>query len=388
MVAAYRPSVYWTAAEIQQIEQIIQPDYQRVNPADWTNAGKSRPAFQIAASDYTSSTSDYYTYLTDDSLQPQIHINTRDDTVRSVYGNGQIAFRFGFLSCNLGYFQSSLDNEYNQFTGDDRILRVQMKTAQKLWSAGLALSPLPGLSIGVNYNSHHLGRETLNQDNLFGNTEWISLGEEKADYETFDAGISLRSKSFYLGAWATNIGDAYTLYGTGEGIEVSETVPLYQLNHVFMSMPLFTPKLVIGNHFTWQTRSDTLLVADYFLPVDHFGGTWMISVNAAFSPRVSLSGLYQYDLRKIIYGNIDPIAIYPQVALYGDLEPYKSIQKSYGGNLSFPIGKYQFSASVLKQELQSLSRNVNRASGNMFNLAQDYDEKENMVYGITLAANF
>lgn len=380
------PSVYWSAAEVQQIEQNLVPARQGLNPADWSNAPKLRPQFQGALSSYTLTKAMDYNYLEDGEIGVRTRIHTYEDSVEHLYGNGQIAFRLGPLSFNLGYFHGNTTAEELNSPSLDALRQTG---TQKSWNAGAALNLLPGLSVGANYNSHNLSLEYQNRTMvLFDDGDWITIGEERADYETYDVGATLNSGSFYLGGWVTDLGDDVVWHGGGGGISGQDTIPLRQTYHAFLSFPFITSHLVLGNHVSFQTWEDSAQVMEVWLPTQWVDASWTASLNAAFTWRSSLSLLYRIDTRLGEYPDDEPDDIYDDVDEYDDVTPEVSLTQTVGLQLSVPMGMYQFSGFVARRQHSGIQRSIVRYSPSIINLVERTQEYETTIVGLTLAANF
>lgn len=381
-----RPNVYWTAAELQQIEQNLVPGQQILNPADWSNAPKLRPQFQGALSKYTLTTAMDYNYLEDGDVGTPTRIDTYRDSVADRYGNGQIAFRFGPLSFNLGYFHSSTTVEKVEAVNPFNIRQIGTR---KSWNAGAAMNLLPGLTVGANYNSHHQAWEYQNRNSLSGaDADWVTIGEEDADYETYDVGATLYSGSFYLGGWVTDLGDDVVWRGGGGGISGADTSALRQTFHAFLSLPLITPHLVLGNRLSWQTWDDSAQVVDVWLPTRRVNASWTASLNAAFTWRTSLSLLYRVDASLGEYPDEEPEEVYDDLDEFDDVTPLMALTQTAALQLSVPLGKYQLSGFVARRQYDAVQRSIVRYSPHIINLVENTHAYETTVVGLTLAANF
>ncbi|MCF7796442.1 MAG: hypothetical protein K9N11_04325 [Lentisphaeria bacterium] len=362
------------------------PARQVVNPADWNNAPKLRPQFQGTFSAFTSTNAMDYNYLEDGEVGVPTRIHTYEDSVEHLYGNGQIAFRFGPLSFNLGYFHGNTTVENLNSPGAQALRQIGI---QKSWNAGAALNLLPGLSVGANYNSHNFSLEYQNQPlALFDDGDWITIGEEQADYETYDVGATLNSGSFYLGGWVTDLGDDVVWHGGGGGILGQDTIPLRQTYHAFLSFPFVTSRLVLGNHVSFQTFEDSAQVMEVWLPTQRINASWTASLNAAFTWRTSLSLLYRVDMRLGEYTQDKPDDIYDDVDEYDDVTPEVTITQSVGLQLSVPIGSYQLSGFIAQQQHNGIQRSIVRYSPSIINLVERTQAYDTTILGVTLAASF
>lgn len=326
-----------------------------------------------------------YNYLEDGEVGAPTNVHTYEDSVEHLYGNGQIAFRFGPFSFNLGYFQGKTTVEELNSPSLDPLRQIG---TQKSWNAGAALNLLPGLSVGANYNSHNLSLEYQNKMMVpYDTGDWITIGEERADYETYDVGATLNSGGFYLGGWVSDLGEDVVWHGGGSGIIGQDTIPLRKTYHAFLGFPLITSRLVLGNHVSFQTWEDSALVLEKWLPTQQINASWTTSLNTAFTQRSNLSLLYRIDARLGEFLDDEPDDIYDDVDEFDDVTPEVTVTQSAGLQLSVPIGKYQLSGFVARQQHTGIQRSIVRFFP-LINLVERTQAYETTIVGFTLAANF
>ncbi len=384
----------WSGAAILQNEQLITPTRQVVNPASWVGAVKLRPAFQFGLSNYRTSLNNYYTYLyspPDTVVLPVLIDSTTVDTVQQLFGNGQIAFKFGILAFNLGYFQSQLKDE--DITNAQELsfrhpLLTRSREIHKLWSAGVAMNLMPGLSVGLNYNSQHYDVTTETRNAYDGDPDWHPGTEESADFETYDAGIVISQFGFGISYWVTGLGNDYILHGKAADMEAGESVKLQQVHNATLNIPLFTNRFVWGNHVQWQTAEDSIYAVSDYYPAKRIAGQLTSTLNLAITDQFTLTGLYQLRYKSTEYENDDLFSDYPVLTLYSNTTPQLDLTQSAGGSVSFPLRKYQFWVFGVWQQKLSNLRTLSSASPTIYNLVDFEKSYTATIWGLQVAANF